>query len=97
LASPANARDCIVAVPISAKLTARKVSPKPGMSLSSSGSTASGVVSRPVKPVPPVISTPCTRSSAIQFATRARMRYLLSLTMLRSCSAWPASVRAATR
>src|SRR5579875_1103460 len=54
LDSPANARDCRLDVPISPKLTARNSSPKPGISLSSSGSTASGVESRPVKPVPPV-------------------------------------------
>ena len=35
--------------------------------------TASGVLSRPVKPVPPVINTTCTTSSAIQVATCARI------------------------
>ena len=69
LASPANARDCSDEVPISSKLIARNSSPKPGISLSSSGSSASGVESRPVKPVPPVTSTPSTLSSAIHCDT----------------------------
>ena len=72
LASPANARDCSVLVPISSKLSARNSSPKPGISLSSSGSSASGVESRPVKPVPPVTMTPSTSASAIQRETMAR-------------------------
>ena len=61
LARPAKARDCSVEVPISSKLSARNISPKPGISLSSSGSKASGVESRPVKPVPPVTRMPSTR------------------------------------
>ena len=54
LARPANARDCSDEVPISSKEIARNSSPNPGMVLSSSGSNASGVESRPVNPVPPV-------------------------------------------
>src|SRR6187402_499608 len=54
LASPANARDYSVDVPISSKLNTRNISPKPGISLSSKGMMASGVESRPVKPVPPL-------------------------------------------
>ena len=69
LASPAKARDCSVEVPISSKLIARNSSPKPGISLSSSGSSASGVESRPVKPVPPVTRMPSTPSSAIHCDT----------------------------
>lgn len=57
LAVPASALDCKVEVPISSYDRKRNISPKPGMSLSSSGVTASGVPSRPVKPVPPVTST----------------------------------------
>jgi hypothetical protein len=71
-ASPAKARDCSVDVPISSKLSARNSSPKPGISLSSSGSSASGVESRPVKPVPPVTRIPSTASSAIHCETCAR-------------------------
>ena len=74
LASPANARDCSDDVPISSKDSARNSSPKPGMVLSSSGSSASGVASRPVKPVPPVTSTPSIAASAIQRETTARTR-----------------------
>ena len=74
LASPAKARDCRLEVPISSMLIARNISPKPGISLSSSGSIASGVESRPVKPVPPVTRMPCTASSAIHCETIARIR-----------------------
>jgi hypothetical protein len=42
------------------------------MVLSSSGSSASGVESRPVKPVPPVTRTPSIAGSAIQRETSAR-------------------------
>ena len=74
LARPANARDCSVLVPISSKLSARNSSPKPGICLSSSGSRASGVESRPVNPVPPVTRMPSMPSSAIHCDTRARSR-----------------------
>jgi hypothetical protein len=36
------------------KLMRRKISPKPGMSFSFTRLRASGVTSRPVRPVPPV-------------------------------------------
>ena len=39
---------------------------KPSISFSNSGRTASGVTSRPVKPVPPVVMTTSTAASAIQ-------------------------------
>ena len=73
-ARPANARDCSEDVPISSTLTARNSSPKPGISLSSRGNSASGVESRPVKPVPPVTRMPSTSGSAIHCATIARRR-----------------------
>ncbi|MNU07311.1 hypothetical protein D3C72_2528400 [compost metagenome] len=52
---------------------ARNNSPNPSICLSSKQATASGVLSRAVKPVPPVTSTTCTWSSAIQVATCARI------------------------
>ena len=52
LASPASARDCTVEEPISASDNALNTSPKPSISLSNSGTTASGVESRPENPVP---------------------------------------------
>ena len=97
LARPAKARDCRVLVPISSKLRTRNISPKPGISLSSSGPSASGVESRPVKPVPPVTRMPCTASSAIQRDTSARSAYLSSRTMARSCRRWPAAASASHR
>ena len=40
---------------------------KPSIRFSNSGSTASGVTSRPVKPVPPVVMMASTPASAIHF------------------------------
>ena len=74
LARPATQRDCRVEVPISSSESARNNSPKPSTVLSNSTLTASGVLSRPLKPVPPVISTTCTAGSAIQRDTSARIR-----------------------
>jgi hypothetical protein len=73
-ASPPSARDCRVAAPISSQDSIRNSSPKPVISLSSNGRTASGVLSRPVIPVPPVTSTTATAGSAIQPDITARTR-----------------------
>ena len=54
-AIPARARDWIVDDPISVKDTARNISPNPSTVLSNKGLNASGVQSRSVKPVPPVV------------------------------------------
>ena len=59
---------------LASTLTWRNSSPKPGISLSSRGISASGVESRPVKPVPPVTRMPSTAGSAIQCETCARRR-----------------------
>ena len=48
-------------------------SQKPSMRFSNSGSSASGVTSRPVKPVPPVVMTTSTSGSAIQRRTWRRI------------------------
>ena len=70
---------------------------KPSMRFSNSGSTASGVTSRPVKPVPPVVMTTSIDGSAIQAFTRARIFSTSSVTMARSATAWPAfSMRSAS-
>ena len=63
------ARDCMVEVPIFWKLIQRKISPKPSMRFSNSPSSASGVTSRPVTPVPPVVITTSTLGSSIHFFT----------------------------
>ena len=54
-ATPAVARLWIVEVPILAWLSMWKAIEKPSIRFSNSGSIASGVTSRPVKPVPPVV------------------------------------------
>src|SRR3990167_6014143 len=83
----------MVEVPISSWEICRNSSPKPSTCLSSKQLTASVVLSRPVKPVPPVINTTCTLSSAIQVATWARILYRSSLSNTRSAKLWPATVR----
>src|SRR6202521_1671321 len=70
---------------------------KPSIRFSNSGSIASGVTSRPVKPVPPVVITTSTAGSAIQPFTRARMCSTSSVTMAGSAPTWPAAaIRAAS-
>ena len=54
LASIAQALDCIEDVPTVSKLIFLKTSPNPGICLSAISSKASGVMSLPVRPVPPV-------------------------------------------
>ena len=54
-ATPAVARLCTVDAPILAWLSMWKAMENPSIRFSNSGSIASGVTSRPVKPVPPVV------------------------------------------
>ena len=54
-AKTALARDWIAEVPTVFKLKFLKTSPKPGICLSAISSIASGVMSLPVNPVPPVV------------------------------------------
>ena len=54
-AKTAQALDWIDDVPTVSKLIVLKTSPKPGICLSAISSNASGVISLPVKPVPPVV------------------------------------------
>ena len=63
---------------------------KPSISFSNSGRTASGVTSRPVNPVPPVVMTTSMLVSAIHARTWARIASTSSLTMARAASSWPA-------
>src|SRR6266581_1502133 len=67
------------------------------MRFSNSGSTASGVTSRPVNPVPPVVMTTSTAGSAIQRCTCARIASISSRTMRRSATTWPADRMRSTR
>ena len=54
-AKTAQALDCIAEVPTVLRLIVLKTSPKPGICLSAISSIASGVISLPVSPVPPVV------------------------------------------
>jgi len=89
LATPASARDCSVDDLISSNDSALNISPKPSISLSSSGLTASGVPSRPVIPVPPVLIMVLTFGSRIQRDITSRISYLSSRTMAFSKRLWP--------
>ena len=60
------------------------------MRFSNSGSSASGVTSRPVKPVPPVEITTSIAASAIHALTCARIFSTSSVTIARAATAWPA-------
>ena len=91
LARPPTARDWIVEVPISSNEICRKSSPKPSICLSNSGLSASGVLSLPVNPVPPVVTTTLTSGIEIHWETLALIAYISSLTMALSYSSWPAS------
>ena len=67
------------------------------MRFSNSGSTASGVTSRPVKPVPPVEMMTSIALSAIQVRICSRIFSTSSVTMARPATAWPAfSIRSAS-
>ena len=57
---------------------------KPSMRFSNSGSIASGVTSRPVKPVPPVVMMTSIAGSAIQAFTCARIFSTSSVTIARA-------------
>ena len=72
LATPAKARDCTVEVLMVSNDSTRNISPKPVISLSKSGRMASGVPSRPVTPVPPVVMITSGLVSAIHVDTAAR-------------------------
>src|SRR6516165_4180075 len=92
-ATPAVARLCTVEAPILAWLSIWKAMEKPSMRFSNKGSTASGVTTRPVKPVPPGVMTTSTLASAIHFLTTARIASMSSVTISRTASLWPAAVR----
>ena len=83
-ATPAVARLCTVEVPILAWLSMWKAIEKPSIRFSNSGSIASGVTSRPVKPVPPVVMIASTPGSAIHRLTTARIASTSSVTISRA-------------
>ena len=83
-AVPAVARLWIVEVPILAWLSMWNAIEKPSIRFSNNGSTASGVTSRPVKPVPPVVMTTSTPASAIHFLTTPRIASTSSVAISRA-------------
>ena len=72
------------------RLTMWNMVEKPSMRFSNSGSSASGVTSRPVKPVPPVVMTTSIAGSAIQALACARIFSTSSVTIARAATACPA-------
>jgi hypothetical protein len=69
----------------------RKSSPKPWISFSSTRAKASGVTSRPVMPVPPVVMTQSTDGSAIQRRSTASIRSASSFSISRVTQRCPAA------
>ena len=63
-----------------------KTTENPSSFLSNRGSTASGVTSRPVMPVPPVVMMASTKPDAHQASIRSRIAGMLSGTMALSAS-----------
>src|SRR3546814_470206 len=62
------------------------------MSLPSRRRSASGVTSRPVRPVPPVVMTTSTSGSSIQLWRRETIRSASSRMIARAARIWPAPV-----
>ncbi len=88
---PPTARLSMHAGPISAKLSIRNNSPKPGRALVRSPDTVSNVWSRGLIPVPPVTRTASTVSSPAWASSQAAIRPGSSGTIDRSTIACPAS------
>ena len=78
-AKTAQALDWIADVPTVFKLIVLKISPNPGICLSAISPTASGVISLPVKPVPPVVIITSTSFWLIQSFKIFLISSLLSL------------------
>ena len=78
-ANTAQALDWIDDVPTVSRLTTLKISPKPGISLSAISFTASGVMSLPVNPVPPVVIITSIFLFFSQYFRIFLMSFLLSL------------------
>ena len=78
-ATPAKALDCTVDVLIFLYDKYLKISPKPSIFLSSNTSTASGVPSLPVTPVPPVVITTLIDFVSIHLEIILLIEYILSL------------------
>ena len=83
-ATPAVARLWIVEAPILAWLSMWKAMEKPSIRFSNSGSIASGVTSRPVKPVPPVVMMASMPGSAIHRLMMTRIASTSSVMISRA-------------
>src|SRR5512138_3652410 len=70
----------------------RNSSPKPSISFSITSAKASGVMSRPVMPVPPVVMTQSICGSAMCPRSTATILSLSSVTMARLATLWPSRV-----
>ena len=87
----------MVDVPIFGKLTMWNSVPKPSISFSNKGLTASIVTSCPVSPVPPVVMMASTSSRPVQSRITWRMARISSFTTLRAESRCPASATRSAR
>ena len=96
-AKTAQALDCIAEVPTVFRLIVLKTSPKPGIFLSAISSIASGVMSLPVKPVPPVVITTSISFLLIHSFKIKTISSLLSLQIFLSTKLWLASLIFLTR
>ena len=90
-ANTAQALDCIADVPTVFKLIFLKTSPNPGICLSEISSIASGVISLPVNPVPPVVITTSIFFLLIHSFKIITISSLLSLQIILSVKLWLAS------
>jgi hypothetical protein len=88
--TPAVARESMAALPISAWLSIRNSSPKPGIGLSNMRLTTSKVESREVSPVPP-LDTTTWAPLAIAPRIAASIAGGSSLTIVDPTSSWPAA------
>ena len=90
-ASTAQALDWIDEVPTVFKLMVLKTSPKPGICLSAISLTASGVISLPVRPVPPVVIITSISLLFIQIFKIFLISSFSSLQIFLSIKLWDAS------
>ena len=79
---PPNALDCIVEVPILVELIWWKRAAKPSIFFSKSGSMASGVLSLPVSPVPPVVIITSAAFSDVHSLRTLRISSILSFMII---------------
>src|SRR4051794_1083662 len=87
--SPPVARDCSELVPTVVDEYWWNNTENPSIRFWNSGSTASGVTSRPENPVPPVVTIASIEGSATQRITVARIAWMSSLTTARSAQRCP--------